>query len=65
MGLEELVGHYMRLRADLSHAYEAAHWNSAHLDRISNEMASVERSILNSRPWDEQTSDTLTGLLTS
>jgi|GEM_PF-1651990 len=65
MGLEELIGKYMRLRVDLSYAYGAAPWNSAHLDRISDEMASVERSILQTRPWDEQTSDTLAGLLTS
>ena len=64
MGRKELVGKYMRLRADLSHAYGASQWNSAHVDRISDEMASVERSILQTRPWDEQTSDTLAGLLT-
>ena len=65
MGLEELIGKYMRLRADLSYAYGVAPWNSAHVDRISDEMASVERSILKTRPWDEQTSDTMAGLLAS
>ena len=64
MRLEELVGKYMRLRADLSQAYGALHWNSAHVDRIGDEMASVERSILKTRPWDEQTNDTLAGLMT-
>ena len=64
MGLEELVGKYMRLRAELSEAYGASHWNRERVDRITDEMASVERAILKTPPWDEQTSDTLAGRLT-
>ena len=63
MGLEEMVGKYMRLRADLACAYGAAQWDSAHVDRISDELALVERSILKTQPWDEQTSDTFAGML--
>ena len=45
MTLEQLLGKYLRLRAELSSAYEAPAWDASHIDRLSDEIAATEK------PW--------------
>lgn len=61
MTLEQLVGRYMRLRSELSNAYEARTPNTEHVNRLSDEIAATERIIAQVQPADEQTSDLLLG----
>jgi hypothetical protein len=62
MKLEELMGKYMRLRAELAAAYEAGSRNTDHLNRLGDEIASTERALARAQPRDERTSDLLPGL---
>jgi len=62
MKLEELWGKYMRLRAELDHAYEGEFQNPSQLNRLGDEIASTERAIAKAQPSHEQTSDLLPGL---
>ena len=63
MKLEELLGKYMRLRAELAQAYAAADWNTDHLNRLGDDIALTEQALARAQPRDEQTSDLLPGLL--
>ena len=63
MKLEELMGKYMRLRAELSEAYAAASWNTDHLNRLGDDIASTEQALARAHARDEQTGDLLPGLL--
>lgn len=49
MTLEQLVGKYMRLRTELSQAYEAPVWDTSHLDRLSDEIAATEMAMIKAR----------------
>ena len=62
MKLEELLGKYMRLRAELARAYEAATWNTDYLNRLGDEIASTERALARAQPHDAQPSALLPGL---
>ena len=62
MQLEELLGKYKRLRAELAQAYAARSCNPNHLNRLDDEIASTERALIRAQPGDEQTSDLLPGL---
>ena len=63
MKLEELMGKYLRLRAELAQAYAADGWNTDHLNRLGDDIASTERALARAQPRDEQTSDLLPGLV--
>ncbi len=45
---EELLGKHKRLREELSAAYAKPSWDTAHMHRITSELAAVER-LLTSR----------------
>lgn len=62
MTLEQLVGKYMRLRAELSAAYAALFWDTRHIARLGDDIASTSVAITRSQPLDEQTSETMPGL---
>ncbi len=62
MTLEQLLGKYSRLRAELSGAYEARAWDTSYINRLSDEIAATERALVRTQPADEQTSDSLPGL---
>ena len=57
MTLEQLIGKYMRLRAELSAAYAALAWNTRHIDRLDDDIESTGRAITQAQPLDEQTND--------
>lgn len=59
MILEQLVGKYLRLRAELATAYAALSGDTRHIDRLDHEMASTGRAIIAAQSLDEQTSDDL------
>ncbi len=63
MSRNQLVGKYMRLRAELSEIYGAQTWDSAHVNRLSSEIAAVERTLAKEQLLDERTSDALSGLI--
>ena len=46
---EEALGKYKRLREELSAAYAEPSWDVAHIDRITHELAVVERLLASSR----------------
>ncbi len=62
MTLDQLLGKYMRLRSELSSAYQARAWDTSYINRLSDEIASTERALVRAQPLDEQTSDSLPGL---
>ena len=43
MSKRELLGKYKRLREELSAAYTEPSWETAHINRITSELAAVER----------------------
>ena len=61
MNLEQLLGKYSRLRAELSAAYQAPVWDTQHINRLSDEIAATENALARAQPLDEQTSDSLPG----
>ncbi len=61
MKLEELLGKYMRLRAELARTYEAGGSNTNHLNRLGDEIASTERALARAQPRGEQTGDLMSG----
>jgi hypothetical protein len=48
MSDEELLGTHTRLREELSAAYAKPCWDTAHINRITSELAAIER-LLTSR----------------
>ena len=62
MTLEELVGKYARLRAELATAYGALFWDTRHIARLDDEISSTGVAITQAQPLDEQTNDTMPGL---
>jgi len=66
LSLEQLVGKYFRLRDELSRARVAVSTRSPreggqHLDRLTEDIAQVEREIRRVAPLDEQTDELDTG----
>ena len=61
MTLEQLVGKYLRLRGELSAAYAALSWDTGHLTRLDDEIASTGVAISQAQPLDEQTDESMPG----
>ena len=61
MTLEQLIGKYSRLRAELAAAYAALFWDTRHINRLDNEIASTGVAITQAQSLDEQTSETVPG----
>lgn len=45
MNIEQMMGRYQRLRQELSIAYNQQPWHSGRIDRLTLELAQVEREI--------------------
>jgi hypothetical protein len=45
MGIDQLMGRYLRLRQDLEIAYKAQPWHSARINRLTNDIARTEREL--------------------
>lgn len=54
MDIEQLMGRYFRLQQELSIAYKARHWQTAHIDRLADDLAATEREIAGLQRSDEQ-----------
>ena len=46
MEVDQLSGHYVRLKQELATAYGASAWRDGHIDRLVNELATVEHKLL-------------------
>lgn len=46
MEVDQLSGRYVRLKQELATAYVASLWRDGLIDRLANELASVERQLL-------------------
>jgi hypothetical protein len=42
MNIQQLVGRYLRLKQDLEIAYKAQPWQSAHINRLANDISRTE-----------------------
>ena len=63
MSVDEMFGHYLRLRQELADAYSAPRWNEPHLDRLTEDISKLERALAKSQPSDEQTDEMVPGLV--
>jgi hypothetical protein len=45
MSIDQLEGHYLRLRQELSAAYGSWPWNIGHIDRLTDDLAATEREL--------------------
>jgi hypothetical protein len=45
MSVDQLTGRYFRLRNELAAAYASVPWNTGHIDRLTGELAAIEREI--------------------
>lgn len=45
MNLEQLTGRYLRLKEELAISYETQPWRGGHIDRVADELASIERQL--------------------
>ena len=52
MSSKELLGKHKRLSEELSAAYAQPAWETAHINRITSELAEVERLLASSRPTE-------------
>ncbi len=59
MSFDQMLSMYMRLRQDLADAYAAPLWNEGLLERLTGEIAQVERAMARTPTHDEQTNDVL------
>ena len=50
MEFEQLNGRYLRLRQELASAYAARPWHDGHIDRLANDLASIERQLSAAAP---------------
>ena len=48
MSNEQLLGKHQRLRKELSAAYAQPTWDTAHINRITSEVAALERELARS-----------------
>jgi len=63
MDSDLVMGRYLRLRQELSNAYQAPSWNSARIDALADQIAATEREIAASQSVDERFSDTDFGVV--
>ena len=49
MKFDELTGHYARLKDELETAYATSPWHDAHINRLADDLVSIERQLSNSR----------------
>lgn len=45
MSVDQFTGRYFRLRNELAVAYGSVPWNTGHIDRLTGELAAIERQI--------------------
>jgi len=57
LALEQMTGHYVRLRQELATAYVARPWHSGHIDRLANDLATIERQLAIATRVDRQCSE--------
>ena len=60
----QLLGRLVRLKQELAVAYRAQPWQSAHVDRIADDLADTERQLAALRPVDEQCSESMLPFVT-
>jgi len=61
MELEQCLGRYARLQQELAAALHQVPGNSGKIERLTDELVSVERVIADLRPVDEQCGERLFG----
>jgi hypothetical protein len=49
MSVQQLMGRYFSLRQELEIAYRAKPWRTAMIDRLTNELSTLERSLAQMR----------------
>jgi hypothetical protein len=54
MKREQLMGRHLRLQGELSVAYSKVPWRTAWIDRLADELASVEQEVAAIRQADSQ-----------
>jgi len=54
MPKEELLGMHKRLREELSAAYAKPAWDTAHINRITNELAALERLLASTKATERR-----------
>ena len=45
MEFDQLAGRYIRLKQELAAAYSALPWRDGHIDRLADDLASIERQL--------------------
>jgi hypothetical protein len=63
--LEKLMARYLRLQQELSIVYLQQPWQSGRIDRLANELATVERQMAALQASNGQHSNSIGGGLTS
>ena len=48
MNIDQLTGRYARLKDELERAYATSPWHDAHIDRLVDDLVSIERQLSNS-----------------
>ena len=61
MELDQLMGRYLRLKRELSAAYQVRPWNSAQIDRLVAQIADAEREIAAKSPGEQHGADLALG----
>jgi hypothetical protein len=61
MERHQLIGHYARVRMELSAAYRAHLWNGPHIDRLADDLARIEQAIIKTELPDERAHDAFLG----
>jgi hypothetical protein len=61
MDLEQLMGQYSRLKQELSVSGAGPAWHRGRIDRLMEDLVSIEREIAARLPRDEQCSEALPG----
>lgn len=49
MNIDQLTGRYTRLKDELETAYATSPWHDAHINRLADDLMSIERQLSNSR----------------
>ena len=62
MDLEGLMNRYLRLRRELSTAYQAQTWCSDHINRLADQIDATEREIAAGQSLDEHSDESCAGL---
>ena len=57
MTKEQLTGKYARLRSELAAAYAEPQWSLGRIDRITNELADIQRELTEHCPTAEAARD--------